>query len=151
MDDNNPYKDDIVAQMLAKKFGSVSKEEMDERMKNRKEAVDMAMGMMGTVAPVSKFGGIAKVLGNEAPAVEAGLADKIKQAALHSKVRGPEGGLVSHNNPLTAAERAEAYGTVTGPEGGLTNNTSQFQKEFNPETDQNLMRLKRLREMLSGK
>jgi hypothetical protein len=98
---------DIVAKLVAHKLGrEPTEEELAESHKRQEDAINMASGVMGTVGKFPRLVGAAEGMAakatpeaiNVAEQTLPSMADRIKAAALNSKVRGPEGGLTNNSS-----------------------------------------------------
>lgn len=90
--DQDSDNDNLVARMIAKRQGrEPTQEEIDARNKIQNEAINLASGTIGSIGgPLSKMAPEAM---NVAEQTLPSLAEKIKAAAMASKVKGPIGGL----------------------------------------------------------
>lgn len=88
-DDGGNFSKDLLTRIAAMKMGSMSEDDLQQQEalheKLAQDAINTAAGTMGSL----------KLVG-AAPQMEMRLADRIRQAAQNSKVKGPEGGLTNN-------------------------------------------------------
>jgi len=88
--DGGNFSNDPIARLIAMKLGSMPEPELTKQEQIPQDAINLASGVMGTVkTPNLK-------LVNQLLPEEMSLAERIKQAALNSKVKGPTGGLTNN-------------------------------------------------------
>lgn len=93
INDGGNFSDDPVARLLAMKLGSMSESDLQKQEQIPQDAINLASGTIGSIKNIRPNLQLAPELAEK---LEMGLAERIRQAAANSKVKGPEGGLTNN-------------------------------------------------------